>query len=236
MSVDALLVSMNEPQLDACLQSISEQTVPFSKLIRVTNVIPESAAFNQGIKQVTGDWVMHIGGDFILYKNAVEIATDNINKDADNKIGIYTYGVYSSFLKRDIVGCHLYRRIAMEGMQALNSIVSDRKLQRNIKDRGWGYSDLRDVIIADHFRDPSEFQVFSRFYAKASKVDHRMYHRWLMGLAATDGNPLYHLALEAFEFGRHKMNYPTSHNADFDRAMYDEFKEWRKNENTGGIN
>jgi len=49
-------------------------------------------------------------------------------------------------------------------------------------------------------------------------------HKDLNDLFIKTGNPLYQLAIKAMEFAREKGTYPGSHNIDFDRKIYEEFK------------
>lgn len=221
MNIEALIISTDEPQLERCLESVKNQTIPFSNIVHINGVVPESVAFNRGMSLITEEWVMHIAGDFILYENAVAVAIENMEKYHDDKIFTYTYQVYDAFLKCDLCGCSVSRASAYKSVPFRDVLSDDIWAGRRLLRQGLIRKDLQGIVIGTHFDSPDEFQVFRRFYARGIKRDWRNFGRILNALA--NGNPMYELALKALEFGNLKKHYPTSHNIDFDRKMFEEF-------------
>ena len=64
--MEALIVSVDEPQLERCLESVRNQTVPFSRIVHINGVVPQHRAIRKGIRKTSDEWVMKIDGDMIL--------------------------------------------------------------------------------------------------------------------------------------------------------------------------
>ena len=48
ITLEALIMSICDPQVERCVESVKNQTVPFSNIVHMKDVIPESESFNQG--------------------------------------------------------------------------------------------------------------------------------------------------------------------------------------------
>lgn len=222
--IGALIVSAGEPQLERCLEAVKGQTVPFSNIVHKDNIIPESVAFNTGMDEVQGEWVMKVDGDFILRRDAVEMVLNSMTDDED--VYMFVYALYDSFLRAIIWGCGVYRRefytqkVRYPNMLS-NDVWAGKKLNK------MGYRNVRplgdSVPIATHCEDPDEFQVFRRFFTRGVKGGKRFVWKILVRLYEETHDPLYDLAMRAIEFGMEKKLYPSSHNLNYDRQMYEEF-------------
>lgn len=229
LEIEALVVSAGEPQLKRCLQAVREQTVPFSNVVHVNNVTPESVAFNTGMSLTTNKWVMKIDGDFILYPNAVEMVVNSMH-DADD-VFMFAYVLDDAFLRLPIWGCGVYRRdFYTKIVRYPNMLTNDEWAGKKL--RRLGYRNCRplgaETPIATHCEDPDEFQVFRRFFTRGVKGGRRYVWAQLEKLHAQTQNPLYQLAMQAVEFGIEKGHYPTSHNLEYDKKLYEEFNERRR--------
>jgi len=225
VKIGALIISAEEPQLERCLHSVYNQTVPFSNIVHMNNVIPESKAFNKGLAASTDDWIMKINGDMILYDNAVEIALSNMEENED--IFLYSYGLFDAFLQAPICECGVFLKSAFLRVRYPNMLTDDVYSQRKLRRQGFvRRTPYRDgIMVGTHCADPDEFQVFRRFYSNGVKHGKRFMGRLLQKLYKHTKDPLYDLAFKALMFGMTKRDYPTSHNLNFDKIMFDKFKK-----------
>ena len=69
--IEAVIKSVDEPQLQRCIEAVEDQTIPFDKVYHVNNVSPEYRAHNQALAQLEYEYVMVINGDTILDHTAV---------------------------------------------------------------------------------------------------------------------------------------------------------------------
>lgn len=228
--IEALLTSVDEPQLDRCLRSINEQTVPFSNIVHINNVFPYSKAYNRGLSQVKDKWFMTIGGDFILDPDAVEKVTKGIEEDGDVKTVGHLYGIYDTFLHMDWNGVGTFRTDVAKSIPFRDRLDCERILGKKLNRMGWI---LRrgEGNLATHFDSPDEFQVFRRFYVYGLKYNGNVVSDIganLDKLFEKTGNPLYKVAIKAIAFSGKKRTYPGSHNINFDRKTYEEFNAIQK--------
>ena len=226
MNIEALITSVDDPQLDRCLEAVRTQTVPFSNIIHMNKVCPQCVSFNNGMRQTTEEWVMLIGGDMILHKDAAERITKYMEQDSNDKISGYYFGLYDTFLDCKIgyisvLRGSLYRKTPLE-----DNIITDWQSIRRLRKAGWIDRKLFYFQAGTHFDFPDEFQVFKRFYIHGIRFrDGRSAIGRLSGLLEKTGNPLYHLGIQAIEYAWSKKSYPGSHNYDFDKKNFEEFRE-----------
>lgn len=223
--IEALLLSVDEPQLNRCLKSMNEQTIPFSNIVHINNVVPQSEAYNRGLSLLRDDWFVLTAGDVCLYPDAVNQCVQALETTSNDKIVGHSFLLYDSFLELNWGGISIFRRDVYQTMPIMNRLSNDRSLGRKLDSRGWmGKRHL--ITIGVHFDSPDEYQVFRRFYVVGLKYN---------GKAITDmgtnlnkilertGNSLYKTALKAMEFASEKRTYPGSHNVEFEKKMYEEF-------------
>lgn len=223
--MEALIISVDEPQLDRCLVSVRNQTVPFSNIIHVNNVVPEYAAFNQGMSKTTDRWTMKIDGDFILYDAAVEDATKYMQATDSDQICGYFFGLYDTFLECPIGFCSVLRTSVYKDNPYLDKLSNDRYASRMIRRNGWKIRKQMSVVTGTHFDHPDEFQVFKRFYTQHLKYPYSAFVKVRMSeLLIRTGNPLYDIGIKAGEFAAKKKIYPGSHNLVFDQDLFEEFQ------------
>lgn len=225
-TLDAIILSVDEPQLPRCLQSVHTQSPPFTNIIHINNISPESVAFTSGMSTSTADYITKINGDFILYPEAVATILSKIS--LDDGVGIYNFGLYDPFLRGFICGCSVLRREALDAVGYPDYLANDKWMQRKMQLRGWLKAPLyrgrakRRVVIGTHFDTPDEFQIFRRFYTQGVKYGHR-YGARLLRLHQDTSDPVYAYAMQALTFGVDRSYYPTSHNIHLDRELFEEF-------------
>lgn len=221
--IEALVISAGEPQLERCLESVKNQTIPFSNIFHISNVVPQHEAFNQGIKKITDEWVMKVDGDMVLYDNAVEMVTDYISNNKD--FSIYAFMVYDDLFDGEIIGCKVYKTEMFSKIRHPNLLCNDTYVEKRL--RLMGYKMVKPPItIATHAENPDDFQIFRRFYCygvKYGKGCGPWKHTYKMFVK--NGDRKYDLALKSLEFGMEKREYPGSHNIEFDKKMYERFVE-----------
>jgi len=226
MKIDALITSVGDPQLDRCLEAVKNQTVPFSNIVHIDKVSPQSVAFNTGIRQTTSEWVMGIGGDMILDKDAVERITKYIEQNNGSRILGYYFGLYDTFLDRKVGYLSVLRGSLFRTIIYEDNIINDWKVVRNLRKAGWVAIELFHFVVGTHFDQPDEFQIFKRFYIHGVRFrDHRSAKGKLVDLFEKTRNPLYDLGVKAIEFAWAKNFYPGSHNYEFDKKNFEEFVE-----------
>jgi len=225
--IDAMIISVQEPQLKRCVEAVRNQTVPFDTTYHLDSIIPESEAFKRGMKLVAGKWVMKIDGDMVLYPDAVEIVTAYVNRNDMGVCGYY-FGLHDTFLDLNMGYCgvlrtNLYQSVAGERR---NRLSEERKTIDILRKKGWVAKKTLKVIVGTHFDKPDEFQVFRKFYCTGVRENDNSFNlNRLNQLREKTGDPLYSLALDAISFAKTKNRYyPGSRNIEFDRKLYEEFK------------
>jgi len=221
-TIEALIISADEPQLERCLEAVRSQTIPFSNITHINNVSPESTAFNTGLAMVKDELVMKIDGDMILHNNAVETALKRIPEENGNAY-VHNFILFDSFLKQNIRGCGVMRSSVFRKVPYPNFLCDDVWVGHKLRKMGF-VMERHTEVIGTHCENPDDFQVFRRFYSMGVKHGKRYSWRYLSRLYGGTKDPLYALAMEAVEFGIEKKQYPTSHNLGFDRKMFEEFK------------
>ena len=228
MNIEVLVTSVNEPQLEACFESLRNQTYPFTNIIHINNVVPMNEAYNQGIKRATGDLLFLINGDMSLYNYAVEKSVSIVHKTNNPKMCCYLFGIYDVFLCQNmgqipVVSTQIYRNFSYR-----NRLMCDRDIGSNIRKSGYLIGHFNKITLGNHFNNPDEFQVFKRFYVSGNKYLSNFQTSLkiiLLELFEKTNNPLYMVGIKAIEFSVNHREYPGSNNLDFDRKMYLEFKK-----------
>lgn len=226
--IDAVVVSIGESQLDRCLESVKKQVVPFSNIIHVDGVVPEAEAFKKGIEQVKEKWAMVIGGDFILNDDATIEGIKKIKEYTSIKIGGFLFGLFDSFIQRIINSCTVYNTEAVRSTTWHDTLRNDRRAIHEMESRGWVFKRFfrgREIIvIGTHFDDPDEFQIFRRYFVAGIKRNPSL--PLIQDLYKRTKDKRYKLAIQAINYGWSKSqnSYSTSHNVDYDRRMFEEFK------------
>jgi hypothetical protein len=225
MNLEAVVFSVDEPQLDRCLKAAKEQTVPFKNIFHINNVVPEHESFAKGLKLITEEQFMRIDGDLILYPNAIEIVTWIIKRHNDSRVFYYVFGVLDTFLEVTLLGCPVLKTSAYRSIDYKNKLSSDRYAVRSLRKMGLVVSKHINSVIATHFDNPDEFQVFRRFFTMSIKHDDNSFViKRMTELFERTGNPLYLTGLNAVYFAKKDKYYPGSHDIDFERKKYEEFK------------
>ena len=224
--IDALVISIDEPQLDRCLKAVHGQ--PFLRVIHVNGIIPESEAVNHALKRVSSEWVMKVDGDIILYPNALETVMKYMEKDLSPQVCGYYFGLKDTFMDCDIGFCGVLRTQPYQSVKRKDKMNGDLNVVIELRKQGWFVRKLlkEGIIIGTHFDKPDEFQVFGRFYRSGKRADDNTFEiNQLTGLLGKTGDPLYQLALDAIQFAKFKERYYIgSRNIDFDKKLFEEFK------------
>jgi hypothetical protein len=232
LNIDTLVISCDEPQLARCLASLRSQTVRPLYQSHINGIIPEAAAFQRALLVIGNNWTLHLGGDTIPYKNAVETASSIASQETNDKICAFSFGLYDTFLRINIGYCHLFNPQVYRSVFYRNLLDSDHQMNKALRARGWILRKYPNVIIGTHFDKPDEFQVFSRCYCQSKKFpqDETMTDHMKRAYENTQ-DPLYLIGIAAIKFSRKSEPYYGSHNAEYNRKMYERFK----NENNSPI-
>jgi len=227
--IEVLVISIDEPQVGSCLESIKKQTIPFGNIVHINNdvTITYTGAYNRGISLLKGDWFLNLNGDICLYPDAVEKCIKALEGCNDDKVAGHLFEFYDTFLEIRQSGMGLFKTDIMKSTPMRERLCGDMQQGRDLFKKGWGFK-RQQSILGIHFNYPDEFQVFRRFYVSGLKYNHTALAEIganLDRLFAKTDNPLYQVAMKAMSFAGIKNGlYPGSHNINFDRKMYEEFK------------
>jgi glycosyltransferase involved in cell wall biosynthesis len=224
--IDALIISINEPQLDRCIKAVKGQTIPYGKVIHVNGIVPESDAVNHALELVESEWVMKVDGDIILYPNAHKIVMNYM--DGNSNVCGYYFGLRDTFLDCDIGFCGVLKTKPYKSVKRKDKMNGDLNVVIELRKQGWLVRKLlkEGIIVGTHFDNPDEFQVFGRFYRSGKRANDNTFEiNQLNGLLKKTGDPLYQLALDAIQYAKEMDRYYIgSRNVDFDKRLYEEFK------------
>ena len=226
--IEALIISVDEPQLERCLKSVNDQTVPFDRVIHINDSSnPCHEAYNLGLSMLSDEWFLLVNGDVILKNFAVEKCKEAIEGEKDEKVVAHLFGVEDVFMDAPLLGgIGVFKTDVLKSYPYLNRLDADRKMGRKLDSNGWILRQHRETILATHFDSPDEFQVFKKFYVSGMKYNSHVVSRMTNDLEKLNGriqNPLYSFAIKAIYFGIGKKGYPGSKNVKYERKMYEEF-------------
>ncbi len=158
MNIEALITSVDDPQLGRCLEAVKRQTVPFSNIVHMNMVCPQCVAFNSGMSKTTEEWVMLIGGDMILYWDALGRIIKYMEKDSNDKISGYYFGLLDTFLDCKIgyisvLRGSLYRKTILE-----DNIITDWQSIRRLR--------KQDGLIENYFTFRLELTLTSQMSSR----------------------------------------------------------------------
>jgi len=223
--IDALVISVDDPQLERCLSAVRNQTVPFTNVIHLNNVCPNYRAVSLGMSKTFSDWVIHVAGDVVLDLDAVERISKFMEENKSDKMCGYYFGLRDEFLN-----CEIGYIGAVKGFLYRNTIfpdtcANDHQVLDQLKKQGWKTVNKLHMTVGTHFENPDERQVFARFYLHGARFGKRI-APVLTDLLNKTGSPLYETALKAIHYALDKKRYyPGSHNLEFDRKNYEEWKQ-----------
>ena len=231
--IEALIISVDEPQLERCLRSVYEQTIPFSKVIHINDSsVPCHEGYNRGITMLLDEWFLLVNGDGILKAYAVEKCKEAIEGETDEKVIAHLFGVEDVFMDAPLMGgIGLFKTSVLKSYPYLNRLDADRQMGKKLDSHGWIMRQYRETILATHFDSPDEFQVFKKFYVSGMKYNSHVVSQMsdnLEKLNRRTQNPLYSLAIKAMNFGIGKREYPGSKNVKYERKVYEEFNALQK--------
>ena len=224
--IEALIISVDEPQLDRCLKSVYEQG--FSKVIHINDAsVPCHDAYNRGLAMLSDEWFLLINGDIILKDCAVEKCREAIVNEHQSNVVAHLFSVDDVFMDAPLMGgIGVFKTNILKSYPYLNRLDADRQLGKKLAKHGWDMRTHREIVLATHFDSPDEFQVFKKFYVSGMKYNSHVIAQMLIDLEklkGKTGDPLYSLAIMAVYFGIGKKGYPGSKNVSYERKMYEEF-------------
>lgn len=231
--IDACIRSVEELQVERCLEAVRNQVIPFANIIHVNGIIPESEALKELLKQAKSEWMMMIDGDMILYNNATVIAHDHIYRETDNSVVEYQFGLYDEFIKRVINSCRVSKVEVIRSARIINRMGLDINVIRHIENRGMKcmrlWKSKPPVVIGTHFENPDDFQIFVRYY-HAGILRTPLTMEILSTLYKSTKDSKYDFAMKALSYGLNKRykEYPGSRDVNYDKK---EFEKFKNNEN-----
>jgi hypothetical protein len=143
----------------------------------------------------------------------------------DENVVSYGFPLVDLFLQKPIYGAGVTKTEMLRKYRLPNMLSNDFWHGKKLRKLGFKRKKTED-IIGTHFDNPSEFQVFKRFFVAGIKYDQKFYWDILYWQHVKTQDPLYMLAMKAIQFGMKKKHYPFSHNLNYDREMFDEFNEY----------
>jgi hypothetical protein len=246
MTVQPYIISCNEPQLERCITSVRRQSVPFTNIIHINDIVPESVAYNKARKLWVGEWTLGIGGDFILYKDAHAQILDLLGdleaglfknrfySDLSyNKIGQIEFGLEDSFLQTVICCCILRRSTLFSRFKYTDGVFNDREAADYCEKQGYTRLKLwkdESFVLGTHFDEPTIDQVFIRFYIRGSKFGSKNQSfgksrllTYLRALHTQTKDVRYTEAIRAVNIGFDERDYTYSHNHKKDQEILEKW-------------
>ncbi len=229
--IDACIRSVGEPQLEKCINSVINQVIPFANIIHVEGIVPEVGAFRALLEQVKSEWMMLIDGDMILYDNATKISQSYIDREEDDHVVEYQFGLYDGFLKRVINSCRVSKTDAIKSVRSKDRLQNDYSIVIQMENNGMKcmrlWKSKPPIVIGTHFENPDDFQIFVRYYhAGVLRTSNTM--ELLTILSESTKDPKYDFAVKALSYGLNKRykEYPGSRDVNHDKKEFEKFKEW----------
>lgn len=227
IQIDALITSVDDPQLPRCLEAVKNQTVPFSKIVHLHNVCPHHEAVNRGLPQTSADWVMYIGGDMILDLNANERIMEYMRTTMGDNVCGYYFGLWDTFLDCKIGYLGVFKGPLYRGLKFPDIYNCDAVVVRALRNRGWRTIKNVNFIVGTHFDQPDEYQVFKRCLRHGSRyvaTPHKSLKWNFIKLLKKRYDPLYEFGIKVVEYGEKQPLYVGARNLIEERRDYEKYK------------
>lgn len=232
----AIILGMSkwEPQFSECVSSCDNQTLLFDEITILDNYIPLFTAYKKVKKVLKYNRLFFISGDTILNKNDHKHIMEIYNEKEFNNIYCYKFPIYDWFLQKNIHAIRLINSRVWLDIGIRNTLredvdVRDRAIKEGFKEISYfGKDERQEIVIGVHCKEPDVFQIFRRFFIRGVKDGHKPKIRIkLLNLFENSLNPLYQLAIDAFDFGVREKKYGdnTTHNIELDLELWKRFKE-----------
>jgi hypothetical protein len=197
---------MDEPQLERCRKSVHIQR--FDRVSEVGHVSPFSVAFNLATGNPQHELIVVANGDFIFYPDAKKIILETIGSQR----GFYkhNFGLFDNFLKTKICCCQVYDSAVVAANPHRNEFRCDVHSTNRVKRKGFKTYTHLGTIVGSHFDDPTERQVYRRFFFRGQKPKSENYEYMLHDLVKKHGDNRYLVALEGIRDGRKAAKVPHS--------------------------
>jgi hypothetical protein len=237
--IEAVIISVDEPQLDRCIESVNNQIVKFNNVRHLNKVLPVAKAFNEAFSKSEYPYVLPVFGDVILKKDALATMLRYINGyKPQDKIYNFRFGVFDTFTHEFLKGMRVHRTkvsslIPYSEEELRDDVIArDKAIEMGFKEHCFFYD--KQVVIGTHFDRPSEKQVYVRFYIDGCKTRKtytetgRMFDRTkqqLYCLSQAIPDPLYKVALQAWDEGYKNFDYDFSHNYKIEQQIYKRYLE-----------
>ena len=240
--IECAIISVNEPQLDRCIDSANKQEVPFANIKHFNKIIPLAKAFNKAITSCEHEYMLFLSGDIILFPSATRIILNAVGKNKINLRTVYNFkfGVFDTFLMDTLTGFKLYRtEIARDILFDEETLRDDIKARELAKTKGAEEICLykkENAVLGIHCDDPTKKQVFIRFYIDGCKMRNlhnstgRFFDRTLLQLEKISlvypNDDRYGVGIKAWKEGYKNNDYEGSHNYLKEDKIYERyFKE-----------
>jgi len=168
MKLGLALFRCGEPQ---CSNTLSDKSImeKFHNVIISDNRHPYHSTVNKTLKKCFdggADWVVMMDGDMTLKPNLF----DAIDKGIASGRKCIHLRLWDPYINHDLGTLKVVTREWMEaGEWYKDALVCDRECEIRAKAKGFPrYSSME--IVATHFDDPTQFQIFKRFYIRGMKV------------------------------------------------------------------
>lgn len=233
--IEAYIQSVDEPQLDCCIESVKNQTVRFSKVSHVNNISPESEARRKIIKELEYEYAMVIAGDIVLDPDVVERFYSLWLPIFEGKDRIYeiVLGLFDEFLEWNICGLGMFRVEVAKKFKIGNTLNNDTLLNKKIcRENVFLKLWRKGITVGSHLSGYDPFQVFRRFYSRGVKAgwnnnkrNIEKHKKRFKELYEEKKKPIYLFAKDVIKYGFMEKEYPTSHDIRFDLEKFNQFKK-----------
>ncbi len=214
MNVGIALLRCGEPQCSG----IFAQAHRFHCLHVADNVAPYHKAVNETVAKCFNDgadWVIMLDGDMELDVSAFWAV---FKRDSQRSHKAIYYRLYDPYIDQEIGSLKVVTKKWMDAAGwYTDSIVCDRIAEQKSKEAGLPRL-ASPTVVAKHFEDPTQFQIFKRFFVRGMKVR--------LGYADPVSNyekVLKGFALRSYRHGLKRRMHSDPHDLPYLLEEYDDF-------------
>jgi len=206
---EAIVLTVGEPQTEKSIESVLKQSTPFQKMTVIDSVVPAYRAMNMARERATYEKAVLVNADTVLKKFAFAAMIENVKRGFydRNKVLSYKFRKHDAFAKKNqswikMFCTDIWKQFEYKDILDYEGEMKEQAAKQEFMELECPFKG--DKAIATCFEDPSDFQIFSRYFANGysgKKVT------VLDKATTTDGMKL---ALDSYSFGKKDASFYTN--------------------------
>lgn len=201
--LECTVIHTNEPTVDACLESVRNQTYRANKIRIIKDVFPLNESINERHRSLELPFSVKVDADMVLYPNCFAALYKAI-KSSDARCWGISAKLLDPFLG-EMGGVHIQRSDWIRNIRVPNVIGCDRWLMKEMEQKGYFHKEV-PMVLGEHRCDYSLENIFKRHIKLGQKqachkntlyedIVGRMKSSWIKGNEKT------FLALLGYSYG-----------------------------------